>query len=273
MVRTVTDLINMPEDFRSAMRTDVEVSLVITDGDRFRARLTRVALQCLRVTSVEEELSRIAFFRVRENRICFAFLFGQQASQVWGGINVSVNNLIALQPGHAVHVRTNGPSHWATVWFPTRIFHHYAEALLGEPFVLPTGMCLWQPTPALARRLRYLHSTAIRAARVRWRTLTAIGAAHGLEQQLIHTLIRCLSGNPASTGSITDRRHQELAVRFENLLRSEPSDALGVPDIIAALNVPEQSFGQCCERVFGMTPIDYLRQRKRGVTAPRSSGG
>jgi AraC-like DNA-binding protein len=88
-------------------------------------------------------------------------------------------------------------------------------------------------------------------AEVRAGALTDLQAAHGLEQQLLHALIECLSQG-AEEETATGRRHRDILARFEDLLVAEPS--AGIADICAALGVSQHLLRECCKEHLGMGP-------------------
>jgi hypothetical protein len=60
-----------PEDFETALHAEGCLGLWVTGRGRFRARLTRVALERLRLSTAEEDLSRIAFIAVPQEFMSF----------------------------------------------------------------------------------------------------------------------------------------------------------------------------------------------------------
>jgi AraC family transcriptional regulator len=75
----------------------------------------------------------------------------------------------------------------------------------------------------MKRHLRHLHSAAIALVEGRSKTLIGAEAAHGLAQLLIETLVECLSKGSAIEVTRATREHQDVAVRFEALLQTQPS--------------------------------------------------
>jgi AraC-like DNA-binding protein len=85
-----------------------------------------------------------------------------------------------------------------------------------------------------------------------------IEAVHGLEQQLLHALIECLSeGREEETA--TGRRHRGILARFEDWLTAEPF--LSMTDLCAALGVSNRLLRECCKEHLGMGPSSYRRLR------------
>ena len=65
-----------------------------------------------------------------------------------------------------------------------------------------------------------------------------------------------------STEPVTTRRHQDLAVRFEEFLRTQPDRELDLVEICAALGVSDRLLRRCCEQQLGMSPMSYVRLRR-----------
>jgi AraC-like DNA-binding protein len=65
-----------------------------------------------------------------------------------------------------------------------------------------------------------------------------------------------------SEGTARTRWHQELVIRFDELLLNRPDGDLDEPGICAALGVSDRSLRRGCEQQFGMSPMSYLRLRR-----------
>jgi hypothetical protein len=197
MPGSVTSVFSEPDEFRSALRADGVLSLLVTGPGQFRARLTQVALNRLRLSAVEEQLSRIAFVAVPANMLLVALPIGDRPSPIWGGIGTRATEFVTLGPRELVHARTDGPSRWGSIWLPAEELNRYAGALIGSRFAVLPELQRWRLPPAAGRHLRQLHRAAIRTAETRPEALVGGEAAHGLEQQFIHALVECLSAGPA----------------------------------------------------------------------------
>ena len=99
-------------------------------------------------------------------------------------------------------------------------------------------------------------------AEVRPVILVDAEAAHGLEQQLIHALVECLSAGPAHETAPATLRHQDIVVRFEGLLEAQPERNLRIAEICAALGVSEKTLRSVSAEHLGMSPTRYLRLRR-----------
>jgi AraC-like DNA-binding protein len=243
------------EDFQAALSADSVAGLLVTGRGPFRARMTHVALDSLRLAAVEEQLARIAFVVVPAGMVLVAFPIDRGPSPVWGGIEVRPREIITLGPGQRAHARTIGPSHWGAIHVLGQQLAVYGRAVSGTRFAIPSA-ARWRPPAAAVRDLRGLHRAAIRMAEARAAAFTDIEAAHGLEQQLLHALIECLSEG-CEEETATDRRHRSILARFEDWLIAEPS--LSMTDLCAALGVSDRLLRVCCKEHLGKGPSSYRR--------------
>jgi AraC-like DNA-binding protein len=256
MPGSVTSVFSEPDDFQAALGEDGVLGMLITGPGRFRVRLTQITLHRLRLLAAEERLPRIAFVAVPADAVLVLLPVGGGASPVWGGIAMRAGEIITLGPDQRVHSRTDGPSRWGTLRLPARELARYGRAMSGEGFTVPEVVARWQPPPSARRELRQLHRAAIRSAEIRSGVLVDSEAVHGLEQQLIHALIDCLSSGPLDEHK-PGQRHRDVLARFEGLLQMQ--SFFRVDEICAVLAVSEQTLRSCCEEHLGVSPSSYLR--------------
>jgi AraC-like DNA-binding protein len=257
---SVTSVFSEPEEFRAAMAAEGSMSFVFTGRGRFRARSTQVKLNRLRLLSIEENLPRIAFLRVPSDTIFVGLSIESREPPIWGGIPADGRELITVGAGQGAHTRTAGPCHWGAIWLPDPEFIHYGRALTGAAICVPPCVCNWRPPGGLGRQFRQLFLAAIRTTQARSRPATDPEAAHGLEQQLIHLLVECLSARPPSSAPVSAQRGADVMARFEGLIRNQPESDLSVPQMRVALDVSDRFLRQCCAEQLGMTPTAYLRR-------------
>jgi AraC-like DNA-binding protein len=259
MPGSLSSVFGEPEDFQAALSGNGVAGLLITDRGQFQARLTQIRLDALRLAAVEEARSRIAFVAVPASMFVVTFPFRGGPSPIWAGIEMRTGEMITLGPDQRLHARTVGPCRWAAVQVPDQQVVSYGRALSGTGFVVPP-VARWRPPVAAVRHLAQLHGAAVRMAEIRSGALADVEAAHGLEQQLIHTLIECLSAGPAEEEMPTRRRHRGILAGFEDLLRTDPSP--GMNEICAVLGVSERLLRACCREYLRMGPNRYLRLRR-----------
>jgi AraC-like DNA-binding protein len=244
MPGSVTSMFGEPDDFQAALREDGVLGMLITSPGRFLARLTQITLHRLRLLAAEEHLPRIAFVVVPADAVLVLLPDGGGAPWIWGGIAIGASEIVTLGTDQRVHSRTDGPSRWGAIRLPARELARYGRAMSGEGFTVSEIVARWRPPPVARRELRELHQAAYRSAEIRSGVLIDGEAAHGLEQQLIHALVECLSAGP----------------QFEGLL--ETQSFLRVAEIRAVLGVSDRMLRSLCEKHLGVSPSSYLRLRR-----------
>jgi AraC-like DNA-binding protein len=262
MPGTITSAFSEPEDFEAALRLEGCIGLWITGRGEFRAQLTQVTLHRLRLSATTEQLSRIAFIAVPADMVIVSFPISNGTAPVRGGIRIRPGDIMTLGPGEHVHVRTLGPRRWGTVWIPVQELVRYGSALTGAPFAAPPVARRWQPPPAAGRRLRSLHAAAIRMAAIRPQVFLHAETAHGLEQQLIHAVVECLSTGSIVESSPATRQNQAIMARFEQVLQTQPDRKVRMTEICAVLGVSDRRLRSLCTEYLGLSPIGYDRLRR-----------
>jgi AraC-like DNA-binding protein len=87
-------------------------------------------------------------------------------------------------------------------------------------------------------------------------------AARGLENSLVETLVDCLGEAEDRSDKWVQQCHSVVMRRFRRLLEDNPDRALYVPEICAAIAVPDRTLRLCCKEHLGMSPMQYLGLRR-----------
>jgi AraC-like DNA-binding protein len=265
MLGSITSAFNEPEDFEVALRSEGCLALLITERGRFRARLTQIVLQRLRLLDGHEHLSRIAFIAVPANMVLISFSIGNGFLPVYGGLAMRAGEIMTLSPGERIHVRIDGQRRWGTLLVPIKELVEYVRTLTGTPFSVPPVAQRWRPPSAAGLHLRSLHAAATRMAAIRPQVFVDVQAAHGLEQQLIHALVECLARGSSDKGSAAARRRQDLMAQFERLLENQSDRAMNMTQTCMALGVSQRLLRSLCVQHLGMSPTTYDRLRRMSL--------
>src|SRR5215469_6565927 len=262
MPDSVTSAFSEPEDYEAALRGEGVLSLLISGGGQFRAKLTQISLSATRLSAAEERLPRIAFISIPTDTMAILFPVGRAAAPVCGGVSIGAGELLTLTPGEQFHARTGGASHWGSIHVRVRRLMEYGAAITGGSFSLSSGIGHLRPSRAAERMLRGLHAAAIRIAAKSPQMLVDSEAARGLEQQLLHAVVDCLSDAAIVGESRSDQGNREIVVRFEQLLRSSLGAKAEIQEICAALQVSERRLRLACAAHLGIGPMAYDRLRR-----------
>ena len=262
MPRSITSVFSEAEDFAVAMREEGCLALLVTGAGQFRARLTQIALHSLRLSATDEQLPRIAFVASPAHTILISLPMGRGGAPIWGGNTIGAGEIMTLGAGQRLHMRTDGPCRWGSIWLPAAELAQYGSAVTGAPFPVPSAARRWHLRPATMRHLRHLHSAAIGLVERRSSAVIDAAAAHGLEQQLIDALIECLSRSSAIETTRATREHQDVALRLEALLQTHPEQYLRMAEICSAIDVSARALRLSCKEQLGMGPTEYIRRRR-----------
>jgi len=260
MPGSVTSVFSEAEDFETALREEGFLGLFVTGAGEFRARLTKVTLHHLRLSAAEERLPRLALVTVPADMTLVAMPRRGGPAPIWGGVRLGESEIITLGAGQRLHMRTDGPCRWGSIWLPAAELVSYGSALTGADFAVPSG-ARWRLRPAMIRHLRHLYSAGIEAIERRSNTFISGEAGHGLEQQLIEALVECLSNGSVIEATRSTIERQDVALRFEALLRALPERDPRIAEIRAMLGVSARALRLACEEQLGMAPAAYARRR------------
>lgn len=263
MPDSITSAFSEPEDYAAALRGEGLLSLLISSGSQFKAKLTQISLSGIRLSAAEETLPRIAFLSIPSDMFVILFPIGRAlAAPACGGISLRPGEILTLCPGEQFHAHTGGASHWGSIHLRLRRLMEYAAVLTGGSFSLSSGIRHLRPSHADERQLRGLHSAAIRVAAKSPQILVDTEAARGLEQQLLHAIVECLSNAAMVSESRGNRGSREVAVRFEQLLGSRQGAKADIGEVCRALQVSERRLRIACAAQLGIGPMAYDRLRR-----------
>jgi AraC-like DNA-binding protein len=251
-----------PEDFEAALLESGDVELVTTKGGKFRARLSRISLDHMRLFACEERMSRVALMSVSANMVRVTLPPRPHTSLMWDGIGVRPGEIVTHLACHHFYERVKGTCRWSTMWLPASDLARGGRAMRGKAFAIPSGKRRWRPAPAALKCLIGLHENAIRATTTRPKLSVEGQAAHGLEQQLMQALLDCLTVDNTEPEGALDSEHANLMTRFEDALHAGPLETLSVVRLAEVLGISTTVLRACCHSYLGTTPSRYIYIRR-----------
>jgi AraC-like DNA-binding protein len=251
-----------PCDFQRTIRgTDLRVVLN-TPGD-YHAELTRIDLHPLWIQDSWQSLGQIVHFALPRDRVAVHFLADAHHAPVFlDGMEVSSDDLICYCPGAEHHFRTVSRSSWMSMSLPMAVLAEIGLTVAGQAIAAPRVTRLIRLPPSLMARLRSLHESAAHLARNTPDILAHLGVAKAVEQQLIHTMVACLTADAAMP--VTRRLVDSGAVmrRFESAVLSRQYEPIYLPELCAELGVSDRTLRLHCQEHLGMSPYRYLWLRR-----------
>jgi AraC-like DNA-binding protein len=249
-----------PDHYEASLRQAL-IEAVVTPCGGFRARLTWAELHDLQLLSCKEDFPHVAYLVMAPRLVFAAFAAGPNSLPLWDGTELHVGDIILHRRGQSVHHATRGPSHWSTIAVDPARLENYGHVLSGKPFSLPEGQVL-RPSPRAAARLRRLHAQACRLAETNARMLAHPQVARAIEQDLIQTLVSCLTEAKVQEERAAKRHQAAIMIRLEEALSEYISQQLHTPELSELTGVTERALRSCCAEFLGITPSRYVLLRR-----------
>jgi AraC-like DNA-binding protein len=256
-VRTFTD----PDDYASAIRaTTSEIS--ITGRGHFDAELVRIDLHRLWMQRFSDNLPRIIHAACVPARAMVQFRTAPGPSLLWGGAEMRPTDIVRHSDGESTFQRSSGSAFFASMSLPTEDLAAVGEAFAADDLTPPPNTMLVTPSPSAMARLQRMHAAAARLAEDAPEIIAHPEAARGLEQALVEALVECLSMGQPGEDRTTQRRHSLIMRRFREAVEENAEEPVYMPELCAAIGVPERTLRVCCQEQLGMTPKHYLILRR-----------
>jgi AraC-like DNA-binding protein len=169
---------------------------------------------------------------------------------------------IVVNSANLMHRRTEAACHWGSMSLTPDDLADASRAIAGRELRVPSLTHVIQPSSAMMSRLLNLHEMVGKIAKTTPDILELPEVARALEQELILLMIRCLTENETSKVSAGTLRHGTIVARFEEFLEANPHRLIYLTEICAAIDVPERTLRDACEKHLGMGPVRYLNLRR-----------
>ena len=247
-----------PRDYENAFGK-ATVQLTITGGGDFRARLTWLRLRHLQVFLGREELPRIAFVSLPPSRMFVAFPI-DKSPLIWNGTELHLGDFAFHARDERMHQRIDGRTSWGLMSLPATQLSSYRNSLNGRKLAIPSFGRTLRPQRVVSARLLRLHAEACR--------LVEDGSAGhpsirgGLEQELCHALVDCLSADDNKQNPRKAERHADIMARFEAALAVHADCQPSLAEFCAAIGVAERTLRACCAEFLGLSPTKYILLRR-----------
>jgi AraC-like DNA-binding protein len=250
-----------PFAYQSAFRS-VEVELFPSAKGKFYAELTQVSMSRLWMHGAHEDLPRIYVGAVKPHRAAIGFLTKpNQPPMLHCGMAVSPGDII-INDTDMMHRRTAANCDWGSMSLPKNDLDATFQAITGHEYAGSRFKHLVKPAPDLMSRLLKIHGMVDQLAKTMPDILSLPEVERALEQELILTMIRCVTGGEPNSMTAGSRRHDKIIVRFENFLETHADQPVYLAEICAAIGVAERTLRVACAEHLGMGPIRFLSLRR-----------
>ncbi len=250
-----------PEACRQAIQGLAGAEILPTAKGDFNAEVTKVRFDRVWMQRLDYSLPQILVCEYPADRQAITFSAEPiSPTSLYCGVEVSAGDIMVNRP-EVIHRKSAANYRTGSISLPRGELHSIFRAVTGCDFRDENNVRVARPGAALMSQLLELHKSIGQLAHDTPEVLEIPEVARGLEQKLIHFMVRCLAGIdlPLPTKSA---RHDATMIRFEEFLEANCDRPLYLPEICTAIDVAERTLRACCEEHLGMAPIRYLTIRR-----------
>jgi AraC-like DNA-binding protein len=245
-----------PDGYAAAIG-DARVNLTITGAGDFKAQLSWLQLNHLKIYRCCESLPRIGYISLSPKLIFLSFPI-DATSAVLSGFSVRNGDIIFHSLGGRAHQRFNDGCQWGLIALSTEHFADCSKALVGRSLALPGISKVIRPPRREALGFQRLFRQACHLAESRKKIVELPEVARALEQEMLHAIIHCLAGDEAGETIKSRRDHAAIMVRFEETLSKLADDRPSISRLCAEIGVAERTLRMCCAEFMGLSPTRYI---------------
>lgn len=195
-----------PFPYQSAFRA-ADMELFPTAKGEFRAEVTQVELNQLWMARFHEKLPRIQTGVIKRGRKAFGFLTKANQPELYSCGRPLSPGEIHVNNFEVTHHKSGGDFSSATVSLPREELAAASVAIVGREFPDTSARQFIRPNPRLMERLLALHEMVGQMAKTTPDLFAAAEVVRALEQQLVYTLVKCLTEGTVSTTTTGTLRH------------------------------------------------------------------
>jgi AraC-like DNA-binding protein len=247
-----------PHPYQAAIRA-AKVEITPTTKGHFHAELLQIDLHRLWMQRSRESLPQLCRGSIDADRAAIEFPVGAPGFRL-NGLDVAPGEIV-VHSWKSCHCLSLAPGHIGTMSLTPADLAATGRVLLGRDLTVPPVAQVVRPAPAHMTRLMSLHEQAAQLARTVPDILARPRLARGLEEALIHAMIRCLTGVTISVDSAA-RYHTAAISKFEEFLAENCDQPIYLSEICTAISVSESTLRRCCHERLGMGPVRYLWLRR-----------
>jgi AraC-like DNA-binding protein len=240
----------------------VRVNLVLTACTKFKARVTWAHLGRLTLVRCNNSVAHVAFLAFTPKSLFISLPIRRDPPAIWAGVEMLQRDIVQHSLGERFHQRARGASRWGLISVSAEDLADYGWTIARLRLKPPPAAKFLRPHSKAISNLLRLHGQACRLVETDGDLIAHPEVARALEQELLHALVTCLTGEEAHRNTGTRRHRAEIMAKFEEVLASHELARCAVPELVAAVGVPERNLRLYCSQFLGMSPGRYARLRR-----------
>ena len=250
-----------PEELEAA-DTASKTQLTPTSRVPFAAHLVGVKFDKLWMYQVSESAARIKHTEQTASRAFFKFLTRPGSIMTQQGAALAYDGVIRHPRGDCYYERTDGETHWSSISLPVEDLSIAGAVIAGCDLKPPRNPTTAVPSLQAMANLRRLHGTIAALAQNKPSALSMPEVARRFEQGLIEVTVGCLADRVTREATWGQRCHDTIMHRFYRLIEQNPTKPMYVPEVCAAIRVPERTLRFACHEHVGIGPKQFLTLRR-----------
>ena len=261
MFAKVTRRFDDPDAYATGIR-GASTRLMRLGRGEFRGQITRVDLESVWIQRLDDNMSRLAHVVAWPQRRVLVFSMSDLAPMRWGGAEAPFDMAYHFATGHEVHQHTAGPTDFAAMSLPERVFEAAGASWPGADMRLGDAGMTLRPNAAPFALLRRVHDAATRLARENPGLLAQEEVTRNIEQELTRLMLASLAGPQPDLDGSTLRQHRAVMRRLDAYFEAVGDRPVYVVEACQALGVSARTLQRCCQEQVGMGPVRYLWHRR-----------
>lgn len=250
-----------PERYETAF-VGARVEVLPTRRGPFTAHSARIVFNHLWIARGEESGPCIKHLTQAPTRAFVTFLTKPGPEVLVDGLAMPPAGLMSHSPAHTYHERSTGRTVRGAMSLSIDDMAASGSAIAGCDLTPPRDSLRITPPLAAMTKLLRLHAEAITLAETEPAIVTHPEVGRSLEQSLVEAMVKCMGEPEPGAETWAHRCHEIIMRRFRRMLDENPDRALYIPEICAAIGVPERTLRLCCQEHLGMGPKKYLMLRR-----------
>jgi AraC-like DNA-binding protein len=140
-------------------------------------------------------------------------------------------------------------------------FAYFSEALNGQPITSPPASYVLNPAREARLRFHRLFRNARRVAEVRKEVIRHEEVVRALEEEALHAIVQCITGNATPTNR-ANRRRAVAMERFEDAVTKQIDGTVNAADLCTEVGVSERTLRTYCTQLLSVSPLQYALLRR-----------
>jgi AraC-like DNA-binding protein len=254
-----------PWEHQAFVRASTQKVLVTAPG-KYRSALTRIDLHRLWMQRNDTSLPQITYVADTAGRCPIAFVADpQHQSPYRNGVELLPDVMIVSAMLGDHHFRMPGASQISSMSLAPVDLATASRALIGRELGAPTVTRHIHVPDCLMTRLRSLHEAACHLAAEAPDILAHPEVAKALEEQLVYTMVKCLTDSTSVEGKARLITRMPVMQRFERAIEEAEDQPLYMTELCGRIGVQERTLRNHCLEYLGMSPHRYLWLRRMAL--------